>query len=273
MKTQPSLFVSHGSPMFAVEPGVLGPKLFSLGQTLSDIQAILVVSAHWETRDLRVSVSPSPATIHDFGGFPAHLYTLAYPAQGHPVMARKAAKLLEEAGFPVTLDGSQGLDHGAWVPLLHMFPDANVPVFQVSLPNDLTASGALEIGRVIAPMRQAGVLIVASGSMTHNLREVFSDVSDPDYAQEFTDWINAAVLRRDTEALRDYRSQAPHARRAHPSEEHFLPLLVAYGASGDDDHPEIVDGDMTHKVLSMDSILFHRATAESSTDATQPSFS
>lgn len=261
MKSLPSLFVSHGSPMFAVEPGLLGPKLGALGETLADIKAILVVSAHWETRDVRVSISPKPATIHDFGGFPGYLYTLDYPASGSPELAREAGELLAAAGYRVTLDEWQGLDHGAWVPLLHLFPKADIPVFQVSMPNDLTPSEAVKLGNALAPMRDRGVLIVGSGSMTHNLRDVFTAIPDPEYAQEFTDWVRSTVLHRNIAALVDYRDQAPHARRAHPSDEHFLPLLVAMGASKDNDSVEIFDGGMTYEVLSMDSVMFSSASS------------
>ncbi len=258
MKTLPSMFVSHGSPMFAVEPGLLGPMLRSFGAELSGIKAVLVVSAHWETRDVRVAVSQRPKTIHDFGGFPGYLYTLEYPAEGHPALARVAAARLSSAGFKVTLDEWQGLDHGAWVPLLHMFPDANIPVFQVSMPNDLTPEEAIRFGEALAPLRDEGVLILASGSMTHNLRDVFSDVSYPQYAQEFADWIKSAVKQRNVTALVNYRDRAPHALRAHPSDEHFLPLFVALGASKESDAIRFLDGGVTYNVLSMDSIVFEQ---------------
>jgi len=256
MKTLPSLFVSHGSPMFAVNPGRLGPLLRAFGEELSGIKAILVVSAHWETRDVRVAVTPRPKTIHDFGGFPGYLYALDYPANGQPAIAHDAARYLSEAGFRVTLDEHQGLDHGAWVPLRHMFPDADVPVFQVSMPNDLTPAEGIRFGQALAPLRDQGVLIVASGSMTHNLRDVFTDISDPGYAQEFAEWIKSATSERNLAALIDYRALAPHARRAHPSEEHFLPLFVALGASNESDSVRFLEGGITDKVLSMDSIVF-----------------
>ena len=256
MTTAPSLFISHGSPMFALEPGVLGPNLRTVGQALRGIRAVLVVSPHWQTRGVRVGTSAAPETIHDFGGFPSPLYQLQYPAPGAPELAQDAARLLAQVGFEVTLDNRRGLDHGAWVPLRYLFPQADMPVFQVSLPHDIDAAGALRLGQALASLRERGVLVLASGSLTHNLYEFRQHIRDPEYAQEFADWIGDAVAARDVEALVDYRRRAPHAQRAHPSEEHFLPLLVAVGASADTDAPRLVEGGMTYGVLSMDSFVF-----------------
>jgi len=252
----PALFISHGSPMFALEPGLLGPLLGELGTSLAGISAVLIVSPHWQTRGLHVGTSTAPATIHDFGGFPAELYALQYPATGAPELAREAARLLGAAGFAVDLDDRRGLDHGAWVPLRHLFPAANVPVFQVSLPFDIDAGGALRLGAALAPLRAQGVLIIGSGSLTHNLYEFRRASPDPEYAQRFVDWVRDAVQRRDVEALVDYRRRAPYAERAHPSEEHFLPLLVALGASSESEPRQWIEGGMTYRVLSMDSFGF-----------------
>lgn len=256
MLTAPALFVSHGSPMFAVDPGQLGPNLQQLGAQLAGVSAVLVVSPHWQTRGVRVMASAAPATIHDFGGFPAPLYQLQYTPPGAPALAADAARLLADAGFEVTLDASRGLDHGAWVPLRYLFAAADVPVFQVSLPQDLDAASALRLGQALAPLRQRGVLVIGSGSLTHNLYEFRQHIRDPEYAQAFADWVRDAVLRHDIEALVDYRRRAPQAERAHPSEEHFLPLLVALGASHDGDQARLVAGGMTYGVLSMDSFGF-----------------
>lgn len=252
----PALFVSHGSPMFALEPGRLGPALQRIGRALSGIAAIVVVSPHWQTRGVRVGSTPAPATIHDFGGFPPALYALQYPAPGAPTLAAETAGLLVDAGFDVALDPNRGLDHGAWVPLRYLCAAAQVRVFQVSLPADADAALALRLGQALAPLRERGVLVMGSGSLTHNLYEFRQDVRDPEYAQAFADWVHAAVMRRDVDVLLDYRRLAPHAARAHPSEEHFLPLLVALGASRDGDRIERVEGGITHRVLSMDSFGF-----------------
>jgi 4,5-DOPA dioxygenase extradiol len=256
----PALFVSHGAPTFALEPGLLGPELTRLGATLSTLAAVAVVSAHWQTAEVQVMRTAAPQTLHDFGGFPPALYRLRYPAPGAPALAQTAGELLAAAGFKVTFDEQRGIDHGVWVPLLYLLPRANVPVFQVSLPFDLSASGALQLGNALAPLRQRGVLIMGSGSLTHNLSEYGPPGSSAaPYALEFAAWIRRRVERRDLAALADYRRQAPHAVRAHPTEEHFLPLLVALGASNDGDAVRAIEGGMTHGVLSMESYEFAAA--------------
>ncbi|MCF8159332.1 MAG: dioxygenase [Polaromonas sp.] len=257
LKRAPAFFISHGAPTFALEPGQLGAKLAALGEQLSGIQAVLVVSPHWQTRELQVLTTPKPETVHDFGGFPAALYQLQYPAPGQPELALEALRLLVQAGWPATADASRGLDHGAWVPLWHLLPQANIPVFQVSMPHRLDTAGALALGRALAPLRDQGVLIVGSGSLTHNLY----DLQPPDapaaaYAVEFAHWIRHSVNRADVDALLDYRRLAPHAERAHPTQEHFLPLLVALGASHEAEEPQVIAGDITHGVLSMESYVW-----------------
>jgi 4,5-DOPA dioxygenase extradiol len=256
MTRTPVLFVSHGSPMFALTPGLLGPNLQRIGQSLRDVRAILVVSPHWQTHGIRVATTDAPETIHDFGGFPQALFALQYRPRGAPKLATETADLLAAAGFDVVLDPRRGLDHGAWVPLRYLAPAADVPVFQVSLPFDVDAAGALRMGQALATLRDRGVLIVGSGSLTHNLHEFRQHIRDPEYAQQFADWIADAVLRRDTDGLLQYRTRAPHAVRAHPTEEHYLPLLVAIGASRPDDRAERIEGGMTDGTLSMDSFGF-----------------
>jgi 4,5-DOPA dioxygenase extradiol len=258
MTTQPRkapvFFISHGAPTFALEPGVLGPQLGALGQQLTDVRAILVVSPHWQTQGVKVMTTAAPETIHDFGGFPLALYQLRYAAAGHPELAAEVGTLLGEAGLNVGLDARRGLDHGAWVPLWHLLPKANIPVFQVSMPHNLSTEGALQLGQALAAMRERGVAVVASGSMTHNLYEIeHTDAPPQDYAVEFAHWVRQTVAANDVRRLVDYRKLAPHAQRAHPTEEHFLPLLVAMGARADDDALQVIQGDITHGVLSMES--------------------
>ncbi len=250
----PVLFISHGAPTFALEPSQLGPQLNALGQTLAHIRAVLVVSPHWQTRGVKVSTASVPETVHDFGGFPAALFKLQYPAAGAPELAREVGELLAQSGWPVGTDERRGLDHGAWVPLMHLFPNANVPVFQVSMPHDLTTASAFQLGQVLAPMRDQGVLILGSGSMTHNLYEFRELASKPEaYVVEFTKWVRQTVQSKDASRLMDYRRLAPHALRAHPTEEHFLPLLLAMGASANDETVEVLNGGIDHCVLSMES--------------------
>jgi 4,5-DOPA dioxygenase extradiol len=253
----PVLFVSHGAPTFAIEPGALGPELERLGRRMVGIEAVLVISPHWQTRNVTVMATSDPETMHDFGGFAPELYRLRYPAAGQPEIAARAALVLQRAGFEVTLDHTRGFDHGAWVPLRHMFPDASTPVLQVSMPRDLDPKRAFQLGRALAPLRESGVLVVGSGSLTHNLYEFAARTStSAQYAEEFARWVREAVVKKDTESLLSYRSKAPHAERAHPTEEHFLPLLSALGAASDTDSVVAIDGGMTYGVLSMDSFAW-----------------
>lgn len=252
LQRAPVFFISHGAPTFALEPGLLGANLRALGQQLAGVKAVLVVSPHWQTRELQVLTTPRPETVHDFGGFPHALYQLQYPAPGQPALALEALQLLIQAGWSVTADANRGLDHGAWVPLLHLLPQADVPVFQVSMPHRLDTAGALALGRALAPLRDQGVLIVGSGSMTHNLHDLQPPAAPAAaYAVEFAHWIGLAVARADVDALLDYRVQAPHAERAHPTQEHFLPLLVALGASTEGEAAQAMTSGITYGVISM----------------------
>lgn len=261
MSRLPVLFVSHGSPTFALEPGQAGPLLTQLGSRLRDVRAIVVISAHWITRGgVAVTTSPAPETIHDFGGFPAELYALQYPVAGAPQVAAETLALLQAAGIPAQADDRRGLDHGAWVPLLHLFPQAGIPTLQVSLPYPLDARIALRLGEALAPLREQGVLILASGSLTHNLYELRQPGSRAaDYVGVFAKWVAQAVARGDRQALIDYRRLAPEAERAHPTEEHFLPLLVALGASQPGEPLEVLEGGVDYGVLAMDAYLLGRA--------------
>ena len=260
MARLPSLFISHGAPTFALEPGVAGPRLAALGRSLPRPEAVLMVSPHWMTPGPRVGVVAQPETIHDFGGFDPALYRIAYPAAGHPRLARQAIELLAKAGWPAQADERRGLDHGAWVPLLHLFPQADVPVFQVSLPARLDADAAWAFGAALAPLASEGVLIVGSGSLTHNLAEFRSHHgAEAAYAREFAAWVRDAVVAGDGPRLRRTLADAPHAARAHPTDEHFLPLLVAAGAAPAQGQWRVLDGGIAHGVLSMDAFVFGAA--------------
>ena len=257
MRTQPALFVSHGAPTFALEPGLAGAQLGALGRALPKPRAVVVVSPHWQTRGIAISAGARPETVHDFGGFPRALYQIQYPAPGAPDVARRVQQLLGDAGLQASLDEDQGLDHGAWVPLMHLFPDADVPVVQVSMPVDLDARAAHELGRALAPLADEDVLVMGSGSLTHNLYEFRASASgEAAYAREFTLWVRQAVVEGDRERLIATLEQAPHARRAHPSTEHFLPLLVALGAAPHVLPATVLDGGIRHGVLAMESYVF-----------------
>jgi 4,5-DOPA dioxygenase extradiol len=257
MKKAPVLFVSHGAPTFAVQPGLLGPALVRLGEQLTEVRAVAVVSAHWQTPGIQVMRTAAPETLHDFGGFPPELYRLQYRSPGAPQVAEEVARVLQVSGYTVSFDDERGLDHGVWVPLRYLIAKANIPVLQVSLPYDLSAEGAVLLGNALAPLRERGVMIMGSGSLTHNLYEIGSTAADDvAFAQSFADWVRRHVERRDIAALADYRRRAPTAERAHPTEEHFLPLLVAMGASDAADALQVIDGGMTYGILSMESYAF-----------------
>jgi 4,5-DOPA dioxygenase extradiol len=262
MSRLPSLFVSHGAPSFALEPGLAGPRLTALGRALPRAQAVLVVSPHWMTPTPRVGTSMQPTTIHDFGGFAPALYELSYPARGHAALAQSGIELLNAAGWAAQADERRGLDHGAWVPLMHLFPAADVPVFQVSMPSRLDAERAWAFGQALAPLADEGVLIVGSGSLTHNLYEFRSGHGDEEaYAAEFAAWVREAVEQGDRARLLRTLDDAPHARRAHPTAEHFWPLLVAAGAADPAQPVQVIEGGITHGVLAMDSYAFGVAAA------------
>ena len=249
----PTVFLSHGSPMHALDPGAAGKAWAKLGRALPRPRALLIASAHWETNLPLLTSGRDPETIHDFSGFPEPLYQLRYPVPGAPSVAERALGLLKEAGFTAATNGCRGLDHGAWSPLLYMYPDADVPVVQLSLQTALGPRHHIALGRALAPLAREGILVIGSGHMTHNLRERRGEAAKPlAYAREFQEWVDAAIRARDLDALADYRAQAPHAARAHPSEEHFLPLFVALGAADESYRPERLYDGIESGVLAMD---------------------
>lgn len=257
MIRMPTLFVSHGAPTFAIEPGQAGPLLQAVGECLPKPKAILVVSPHWITREIAITSSARPTTMHDFGGFPDDLYQLQYPAPGAPELAERVGMLLAEQGYRMSLDPRRGLDHGAWVPLRYLYPHCDVPVLQVAMPAWLDSHSAWQLGQALAPLAEEGVLIIGSGSLTHNLYEFRSGHdAEAEYAWEFVHWARQAVIGHDQAALLDYLHQAPHARRAHPTPDHYLPLLVAAGAGTPGGEVQVIEGGMNHGVLSMESYLF-----------------
>ena len=256
----PTVFISHGSPMLAIEPGSYGIAWKRIADSLPRPRAILVVSAHWNTRQPAVTLSVTPDTIHDFGGFPDALYKIRYPAPGAPDVALRVLSLLEERGLAAVMDPDRGLDHGAWVPLRHMYSSGDIPVTQLSVQPGLDADWHLRLGEALRPLREEGVLIIGSGSLTHNLHEVvFQDASDEPsemYVREFQSWIHDALVRGDHAALQNWLSVAPHARRAHPTPEHLLPLFVAYGAGGGAPLMQRPLSNFSLGVLAMDCYVF-----------------
>jgi 4,5-DOPA dioxygenase extradiol len=232
----PSLYISHGSPMLALEPGASGPALARLAAELPKPKAIVIVSAHWESNELLVSGNPRPETWHDFGGFPKALFEVQYPAPGDPQLAAEVVELLKADGLSSRIDAKRPFDHGVWVPLSLMYPQADIPVVQVSLPTRGGPALQTRVGHALASLREHGVLLIGSGSITHNLRELdwhAGPESVEPWAKTFRDWMIEKLAANDEAALHDYRQQAPNAVRNHPSDEHLLPLYFARGAGGE----------------------------------------
>ena len=257
MAALPSVFVSHGSPMHALQPGPAGEAWKALGRRLPKPHAILIASAHWETSLPMLTGSTKPETIHDFYNFPEPLYRLRYPVPGGPEVAQRAQALLRNAGYWAAIDGCRGLDHGAWTPLLYAYPEHDVPVVQISVQPALGPRHHVQLGRAVRPLAEEGVLIIGSGHMTHNLRDWARGAGKPEpYAREFSEWVRSALENRDYEALVDYRSRSPHGARAHPTEEHFLPLFFAVGAAPEHAKPERIYDAIDSGVLAMDAYVF-----------------
>mgnify|MGYP006291896095 CR=1 FL=1 len=258
MSALPALFVSHGSPMHALDPGAVGEVWRDVAARLPRPKAILMASAHWEADVPMLTGAAKPETIHDFYGFPQPLYRIQYRAPGDPDLAAKAKQLLKNAGIAAGIDGCRGLDHGAWSPLVHMYPEADIPVVQLSVQTPLGPRHHLELGRALAPLASEGVLVFGSGHMTHNLRDR-RDAPPAPYVLEFQDWVDQRLANREDDRLADYRAQAPGAVRAHPSDEHFLPLFVALGAAKPGSKPERLYSAIETSALAMDAYLFQTA--------------
>ncbi len=261
-----TLFISHGAPTLAIESGETGKLLSTLGESLPRPDAILVVSAHWDTLTATISNAVKPKTIHDFRGFPKPLYDIQYPVNGSPMLATKTARLLENAGITIQQE-NRGLDHGAWVPLRLMFPDADIPVTQLSIQSpeiqrlvtqNLPAPSAhYALGQAISALQDDNVMIICSGAITHNLNDFFSSKIDAealDYVSKFADWMGEKIALNDIEALINYRAQSQYGLRAHPSEDHILPLFVALGAARG--KPIRYQPETTYGILAMDTYVW-----------------
>jgi 4,5-DOPA dioxygenase extradiol len=227
----PGLFVSHGAPTLALERNETTEFLRRLGAELGRPRAVLCVSAHWTTPVPMVSAAKQPETIHDFGGFPEALYQMRYKAPGAPELASRVAVLLKDAGIECQVSQNRGLDHGAWIPLMLMYPDADIPVTQLSVQPQGSPSAHFRMGQALAPLRREGVLILATGGAVHNLSGLSQHEQPPDWAAQFDDWIDERINNGLYTEMMNYRRLAPQNHLAHPTEEHLLPLFVAMGAS------------------------------------------
>jgi len=223
----PVIFAAHGAPILLEDPEWMA-QLAAWAGAMPRPGAILMVSAHWEARPTTIGATRTVPLVYDFSGFPQQYYETRYPAPGAPELADRVRGLLQEGGFDAVEDPERGLDHGAYVPLVAMYPEADVPVLQISMPG-LEAARLFKLGRMLAPLREEGVLIFGSGFLTHNMRFAFRP-GTPDWAREFDDWAADALSRFDVDALIDFQERAPAARMALPTWEHYAPLLVSAGA-------------------------------------------
>lgn len=252
-----TLFISHGAPMLALEPGQTGRMLAELALQLPKPEAILAVSAHWDTRVPSVSLANSPETIHDFAGFPPALYAKEYPAPGAPALAQQVARLLAEQHITVQTHAQRGLDHGAWVPLMLMYPEADIPVTQLSIQSRSTPAAQFELGHALQSLHAQNVLILASGAITHNLSDFFTgdrEAAPLPYVEPFADWMAERIQKQQWPSLLNYRLECPHGVQAHPSEDHLMPLFVAAGSAVGE--VQRYQPENTYGILAMDAYLW-----------------
>jgi 4,5-DOPA dioxygenase extradiol len=254
------LFVPHGTPTFALNPGAAGAAMSEVAQKLSPPRAIVVLSPHWETSILTVGTATKLETIHDFDGFPAELYQLQYPATGCPEVAHEVAAALRAADFEVVQDKQHGLDHGAWQPLRQMFPDADVPIVPLSMQTHTGPEHAFRVGQALAALADKNIWVVASGNITHNLWDWHVAASTggqtPAYVARFADWVQAQLNANDVTALFNYRQLSAEGRQAHPTEDHLMPLYVALGAAGEGAQPQAFYRGVSDYVIAMDGYVF-----------------
>ena len=259
MAQLPTLFVSHGAPTLAIDDSAARHFLEALGRSLGKPKAILVLSAHFDTATPTVTASPAPETIYDFWGFPDALYDITYPAPGSPPLAARVSDLLSTQGLPVQADNERGLDHGAWIPLSLMYPDADVPVVQLSIDARKGTDYHFRRGEALRPLREEGVLIIGSGGVTHNLSYAIGAPQDApmvDWAITFREWVAEAIAADRRDDLANYRAVAPDASRNHPTDEHFLPLLATMGATTSGEPRQQIHASDAHRALAMDAYLF-----------------
>ncbi|KAK8962837.1 4,5-DOPA dioxygenase extradiol-like protein [Platanthera guangdongensis] len=260
-----TFFISHGSPTLSIDERMPARQFLMSWRSKflsTDPKAILMVSAHWDKPELAVnSINGPNNTIHDFYGFPKPMYEIKYSAPGAPELANRVKELLKKAGFgKVEEDKKRGLDHGAWVPLMFMYPEANIPVCQLSVQSDKDGTYHYNVGKALSSLREEGVLIVGSGSATHNLRLLGPDhVPPPSWAVNFDKWLTESLLNGRHEDVKHYEEKGPAAKTAHPEPEHYYPLLVALGAAGEDAKAELIHHSWSNSSLSYSSYKFQAA--------------
>jgi 4,5-DOPA dioxygenase extradiol len=254
--TLPALFISHGSPMMAVDAGEVSDAMHRLSINLPRPNAIVVVSAHWESDALEVSTATRPETWHDFNGFPEELYQIRYPAPGSPALAERIIHTLIDAGFDAHGNALRPRDHGVWAPLLHLYPEAEIPVIHISIPRSFNPQQLFDLGQALISLRSQQILLIGSGSITHNLRELsFRDpyAAPPNWASSFKSWVIQKLGNSDYTAVLNWKYEAPNAKQNHPTDEHLEPLFFAMGAGS---RFSVVHSSFTMGSLGMDIYRF-----------------
>ncbi|TMN84671.1 MULTISPECIES: class III extradiol ring-cleavage dioxygenase [unclassified Pseudoalteromonas] len=257
--TQPALFLSHGSPIMAIEQSATANFIASLGQSLNTPSAIVVFSAHFDqASNIKITAGAAPKTIHDFYNFPTQMYNIHYRAPGSPKLANTIANYFNSEGMNAILDTEQGWDHGVWIPLRLMYPHANIPIVQVSINTRLGAKTMYKYGQLLAPLREQNILIIGSGGISHNLAEIFKTPATPNrvpMVKAFTHWVEQTLLAHDIPKLLNYLTEAPFALFNHPTQEHFLPLFAAMGAGGS--YIEKIHEQTEMDILALDAYKFY----------------
>lgn len=248
----PALFVSHGAPTLAIEQSATTSALARMGQNLPKPRAIVIMSAHWQSAKLEISSNPQPKTWHDFSGFVPELYELQYPAKGQPALAETLAQQLTARGITCRVNPLRASDHGVWAPLLHLYPQADIPIVQISLPQHYDSAACYQVGAQLAPLLHEQVLLIGSGSITHNLQAMRWQADSIDNAaKDFKVWL-LQKLKNDIPGALDWQ-QYPNYQIIHPSDEHLLPLFFALGAG---QRVSVVHQSMAHHSLGMDVYRF-----------------
>jgi 4,5-DOPA dioxygenase extradiol len=265
MTTMPTLFISHGGPNIVISDTPARHYLETISDRIPAPKAIVIVSAHFETHGVTVVTDPRPEMIYDFGGFAPELYKMIYAAPGAPELAERVLTRLEQAGLDPARLGKRGYDHGTWTPLKLAFPQANIPIVQVSIDPNRDAAWHYAVGQALSPLREEGVLLIGSGHITHNLRAFFSVMRrgaapDPSLATKvnaFTEWFEERLAANDKASILDWKNKAPFPAENHPTDEHLMPIFFAYGAAGEKVRAERVHDSVDHGFFANDSYLFH----------------
>ncbi len=253
----PVMFISHGAPTFALYPGEAGRLLRRVGKQLNKVKGIVILSPHWISHHQEISMAENPSTIHDFGGFMDDLYTINYPAPGDSRLALHIQNTLAQQGTDSILNAERGRDHGVWVPMLHLLPEANIPIVQLSLNYHLSWSEIVDLGRSLQPLREQGIAIIGSGGITHNLADMrgLNQTARP-YAVSFQHSVRKHLLNKEYDELINNAHSIDGFKQSHPSDEHYLPLLFTIGALTQQDQPSVLEGGIVYGSLSMESYFW-----------------